>query len=564
MKSLRDRLREQAAINNLDKADPALLRDYYQSVLDSVGSVVYTVDRELRISGVNQQWDRFATIHGAEHLTRRQILGSHLLEQMDGAPLQRWRSVCRRILSGELPRYVDEIAASQSSDWRHYSLAATPLCDSQGDILGITFVATNITQLKKAEHEMFERLVQIRGLQKVAQATGNWAERRQFYKRVTADIANLFGADKCVIFLWDAETGNLQAQEPAYGLAGRKLAELHLDMGHPADSESLWIDLEEKDYILLNEGDEAPADMIEASARVDRLAAVLGVLRISGRVHGAILVAGRDRPFSDQDGQLVALFAVPTALSIENAELHRRLLDHTQQLATTRHDLNRMVKMQQAVRMPLSVVQGYLELLIDGSMGPISEAHLPPLQIVLDKAQAIIDLINRFSPRHVPIDAQRHERISLTAVVNQALDRHRSAIERSGITLVTDLPNAQEEESATEGDPDLLLRVFDTLLHQAIQRCPEGGRLQTSLHRSNDIVYVEIANSGEEIPLDQLLNIWSTEEVAGRSRFVSLPEAKRIVEEHGGQVWAKNRSAGGSAFHVVLRRLDNTRAGQTQ
>jgi signal transduction histidine kinase len=556
MPKLSERLSEKAAASHLHEVDPAILRDYYQSVLDSVGSVVYTVNRDLRITGVNKQWDDFARANNGEHLIREHVLGSHLLDQMTGAPLERWRVVCEQLINGEIPRYLDEIASEEPYAWRNFSLSATPLRDSQGSILGITFVASNITQLKKAEYEMFQRLVEIRGLRQVAQVAGGWLERRKVYKQITSDIAHLLDAAKCVIFLWDEQTGNLQAQEPAFGLAGRKLADLWLDMGHPADPDSLWDDLEEKDYILLNEGDDAPADMVETSSRVDRLAAMLGILRVSARVHGLILVAGRDDPFTDQDGQLLALFAVPIALSIENTELNRRLLDRAEQLSTTREQLDHAIKTQEAIRTPLSVMRGYLELLKDGAMGPLSEAQMPTLQMIIDKTQAVMGLISRTIPPRMPHDAARYERIHLADLVRRAINRRLSGFEKAGINLVTQLPPPRDEESVTLGDPDMLLRAFNALLDNAVKYSPDGGTLEISLHVSGDIVYVKIADSGIGIPPDQLLHIWKAQERSGPSEPINLAEVKRIVEGHGGQVWAESTPGRGSTFQVVLRKVE--------
>jgi signal transduction histidine kinase len=554
MTRLRQRLMEQAAASLSDESDPAVLRDYYQSVLDSVGSVVYTVNRDLRITGVNQQWDDFALVNGAEHLMREHILGTHLLAQMTGAPLERWRTVCQQLLTGDLPRYLDEIASEEPFAWRHFSLRATPLRDRQAQILGITFVATNITQLKKAEYEMFKRLVEIRGLRQVAQTAGTWVDRRQVYKEITSDIAHLFDAEKCVIFLWDEDTGNLQAQEPAFGLAGRKLAQLSLDMGHPADPDSLWDELEEEEYILLNEGDDAPADMVEASARVDRLAAMFGILRVSARIHGAILVAGRDRPFSDQDGQLLALFAVPTALSIENHELNRRLLDRTEHLAAAREQLDQAVKFKDALRTPLSVIRGYLELLRDGAMGPVAEGQLPTLQTILDETHAIMSLISRDSPPRLPRDATRYERIDVTDLINEALDRRLSSFKQAGIDLIVHPPTPENEPTVTLGDPGMLLQAFDTLLDTNVRLCPDGGTLHISINVSDDIVYVEFTDSGIGIPASQLAQIWKPGERTSSIDAPNLAEVKRIVEGHGGQVWAESTPGKGSTFHVVLRK----------
>jgi PAS domain S-box-containing protein len=556
MSKLQKRLLETTAAGRLADTSATPIPGFYQSVLDSVGAVIYTVDSELRITGVNKQWDAFALANHSAHLTREHILGANLLDQMSGHALERWRGLCRQLLAGELERYLDEVIAPESSVWRHYSLAAAPLCDSQGGVIGITFVATNITQLKKAEHEMLKRLVEIRGLRQVTQTAGSWADRRKVYKQVTADVANLFSAEKCIIFLWDENTGNLQAQEPAYGLAGRRLAKLSLDMGHPSDPDSLWLDLEEKDYVLLNEGDEAPADMFETSARVDRLAAMMAFLRVSSRIHGAVLVAGHAQPFTDQDGQLLAHLAVPLALSIENAELNRRLLDRTQQLAATQDDLNRLFKIKEAIRMPLSVVRGYLELLLDGVMGPVPESQSAMLRTVQDKTQAIIHLIDRFSPRRFLLDATRYEQIRLTDLLNKVVEHWQPTAGRSGVDLVLQIPDLGEADDLITGDPDMVFWVFSALVGRAIQVSRENETVWASLRVLGDVFHVQIVDGGFLIPPDQLAHIWKPLTDTGDAQIVNLSEIKRIVEGHGGQVWAESRPDQGNIFHVALRRAE--------
>lgn len=555
MTGLRNRLQEQAAASHLKAADPAILRDYYQSVLDSVGSVVYTVNRDLRITGVNRQWDDFALETGNSHLTGRNILGSHLLDQMTGIPLERWRVVCQQLLDDKIPRYLDEIASEEPYTWRHFSLRATPLRDSRGEILGITFVASNITQLKKAEYEMFQRLVEIRGLRQVAQTAGTWVDRRRVFKQITSDIAHLFDAEKCVIFLWDEKSGNLQARDPAFGLAGRKLSELSLDMGHPADPDSLWQDLEEKEFILLNEGDEAPADMVETSARVDRLAAMLGILRVSARIHGAILVAGRARPFTDQDGQLLGLFAVPTALSIENFELNQRLLDRAQQLTTTRQQLDELTKMKERIRLPLSVIRSYAELLYAGELEPMSGTDTPVMQTILDKTTSMMELIDRTTHLSFPHDATRYERVNLADLVRHTVEQRKSLLQQTGISTTLDLP-PEETRNVIMCDPDLLSRAFDAMLDGLIRLSAHGGNLQIALRGSADILYVEFSGSALDIPADQLMRIWKAPTRSGINS-VNLAEVKRIVEEHGGKVWAENPDGRDCTFHIVLQKPDH-------
>ena len=556
MKGLRARLLEQAAPNLLGDTDPAVVRDYYQSVIDSVASVIYTVDRDLHIVAVNRQWDAFALANGGEHLTSEHILGTPLLDQMRGAPLKRWQTVCQQILSGQVPRYLDEIACEEQVLWRNYTLTANPLKDSWGEILGIIFVATNITQLKRAETEMLRRLVEIRGLHQVAHAAGTQFNRRAFYKQITADIANLFGAEKCIIFRWGKSSGYLQAQVPAFGVTRRELRDLSLDIGDPADPASLWQDLEERDHILLNEGDDAPDSMVETSARVDRLAAMLAVLRVSGRLHGTILVAGRDRPFSEQEGQLLAVLAISVILAIEDAELNQRLLDRSRQLTATREELKRMTKVVESIRRPFTVVRGYLELLLDGVFGPVPEGQMATMNMLLDKTRDITSLINQLSPSQQFLsDATRYELIHLPDLVCEVADTRSTSIKQAGLDLVTQLPTPDDGECTTAGNPDLLFNAFDALLDNAVKFSPSGGTIHISLRETSEIVYVEIDDPGVGIPTPHLPQIWQPKEQRGHSDSISLAEVKQIVEEHGGQVWAESQPGRGSTFYVALPKI---------
>jgi len=136
MKGLRARLIGHAASNMASDADPAVARDYYQGVIDSVASVIFTADRELRITGVIRQWAALARAHVGEYLPSGRILGTPVLSLMKGLQLERWRTVCQQILNGEISRYLDEVAREQAVAWRNYSLSASPLGDSQGEIVG--------------------------------------------------------------------------------------------------------------------------------------------------------------------------------------------------------------------------------------------------------------------------------------------------------------------------------------------------------------------------------------------------------------------------------------------
>jgi signal transduction histidine kinase len=333
------------------------------------------------------------------------------------------------------------------------------------------------------------------------------------------------------------------------------LIELSLDIGDPADPTSLWQDLEERDYILLSKGEDAPDSLVEASTRIDRSAAMMAVLRVSGRVHGTILVGGRDRPFTEQDGQLLATFAVPIVLSIEASELNQWMLNRTRQLAATREELERVTKAAESLRAPLTVVRGYLELLLDDALGPVPERQAATINMLLGKTRDIASLVSQISPSQSLSDAARYELVYLADLVRRAVDKRSASIKQADLDLVTQLPAPNDEECVTAGDPDLLFDAFDALLDNAVKFSPNGGVIQVSVHESLDIVYVKVDDPGIGIPAHDLSQLWQPKGHREDSTSISLARVKQIVEEHGGQVWVESQLGRGSTFYVALPRI---------
>jgi signal transduction histidine kinase len=283
---------------------------------------------------------------------------------------------------------------------------------------------------------------------------------------------------------------------------------------------------------------------------------MLAVLRVSGRLHGTILVAGRDRPFSEQEGQLLAVFAVPVILAIEDAELNQRLLDRSRQLAATQEELKRMTKVVESIRRPFTVVRGYLELLLDGVLGPVPEGQMATMNMLLAKTQDITSLVNQLSPSQQFLsDTTRYELIPLPDLVRRAVDTRSTSIKEASLDLVTQLPTPDDGECITAGNPDLLFNVFDALLDNAVKFSPNGGTIHISLHETREIVYVKIDDPGVGIPTQHLPQIWQPREQRGHSDSMSLAEVKQIVEEHGGLVWVESQPGRGSTFYVALPKI---------
>jgi signal transduction histidine kinase len=105
-------------------------------------------------------------------------------------------------------------------------------------------------------------------------------------------------------------------------------------------------------------------------------------------------------------------------------------------------------------------------------------------------------------------------------------------------------------------NPRRLSRVFHNLIGNAIDAMPGGGKIKLAFSATNSEVLTEIRDSGAGISpeiLDKLFDPFVTYgKVKGTGLGLSI--CRRIVEEHGGKISARNHPSGGAAFLFSLPR----------
>ncbi|MDG6218618.1 MAG: histidine kinase N-terminal 7TM domain-containing protein [Candidatus Thermoplasmatota archaeon] len=113
------------------------------------------------------------------------------------------------------------------------------------------------------------------------------------------------------------------------------------------------------------------------------------------------------------------------------------------------------------------------------------------------------------------------------------------------------------------GDKLLLQEVFNNLLTNAIKFTPEdGGHITISAEDTSvDEITVAVADNGIGMNEDQRSQIFDEFYKADESRHdidssgLGLPICKRIIEKHGGRIWAESEGIGkGSTFYFTLKK----------
>jgi signal transduction histidine kinase len=279
------------------------------------------------------------------------------------------------------------------------------------------------------------------------------------------------------------------------------------------------------------------------------------------------LSADHEQPdaFSPDDERLVTIAAAQAAVAIENARLYQDLQDRATSLAQAYEELKEIDRMKDELtqnishelRTPLTFVRGYVDLLLSGEMGTLNTRQLQSLEIVSRKTSAVADLVtNIMLLQQLEINPLELGLTDVERVAKEAVNRAQSAAENQGVSL--DLEVAPDLPLVLT-DPVRVTLVFKHLLENAIKFSPSGGAVRVVVSNHPACIQVSVSDQGIGISqhqLDRIFDRFYQIDSSAKRRYegtgLGLNIAKRIVEAHGGKIWAKSRLGKGSVFYFDL------------
>lgn len=289
-------------------------------------------------------------------------------------------------------------------------------------------------------------------------------------------------------------------------------------------------------------------------------------LSVQQRVIGTLTVDS-DRPnaFSEADERLLTIAAAQAAIAIENARLYASLEQRAKNLAEVCAELREADRLKDELvqnishelRTPLTFVKGYVELLLAGDAGPLTEEQKEQLQIVAEKTNVVTRLVSDIIfLQQVGRTLTKRVPVSLVKLARRAMRGCAATAESAGLILVDNMPH---DLPPVAGDEGWLLQVFDNLLGNAIKFSPDGGQITVTVEDIGPMERVSIADQGIGIPKDQQERIFERfyqVDGSAQRRFggvgLGLAIVKRIVEAHGGKVWVESEEGKGSTFHFTI------------
>jgi signal transduction histidine kinase len=351
-------------------------------------------------------------------------------------------------------------------------------------------------------------------------------------------------------------------QEALLGLAGNQIAgaleaALRLEEAERAAGEARAVFYAIADGVLLtdpygrvtaiNRALEALTGWTEEDARGRPYADVLPVTgeQLLTRYGRKVPVVVSSAPILDPGGRVVGGVDVIRDVSRE------REIDEVKSalISTVSHEL----------RTPLTLIHGFAELLVLRDM-PAERRRSSAVEI-LDASRRLARLIDdllsvsRMESGRLVLDPRP---LDLAAVLERILSPFRAMAARH--TLRTKLPTSLP---VVWGDPDKVEQILTNLVGNAIKYSPGGGEVLVTVEHDGDTVQVSVRDQGIGMsPRDmgQLFEKFyrvDREEVRRTGGTgLGLYITKRLVEMHGGRLWAESWPGVGSVFRFTLPTSD--------
>jgi signal transduction histidine kinase len=260
------------------------------------------------------------------------------------------------------------------------------------------------------------------------------------------------------------------------------------------------------------------------------------------------------------------LFAHQAATAVENAKLIQQVKEYAQHLEEKVEERTQQLKEVQQqllkserlaaigelaamighdLRNPLTGIAGatyYLKTKCGSKIDNKSKEMLRIIEEDIENSNKIINDLLEYS-REMKLDLNNS---NPRLIVKKAL----SAVKIPENVCVANLTGDQPKINV---DADKLKRVSVNIIKNAVDAMPKGGKLIIESRESNGNLEIAFSDTGAGMSKETLKNIYKplfTTKAKGMG--FGLPICKRIVEAHGGKIYARSTIGKGSTFTVTL------------
>lgn len=248
----------------------------------------------------------------------------------------------------------------------------------------------------------------------------------------------------------------------------------------------------------------------------------------------------------------------------EDFEEMRKRLKQTneEKLAFDKENRELISNISHDLKTPITAVKGYVEGIMDG-VADTPEKMNRYIRTIYNKANEMDRLINELT-FYSKIDTNRipytFNKIHVKDYFEDCIDDLSVELESSGVSLT--YFDYLEEDAIVIADAEQLKRVINNIISNSLKYMNKPkGVINIRLRDVGDFIQIEIEDNGKGIAQKDLANIFDRFYRTDASRNsskggsgIGLSIVKKIMEDHGGQVWATSKEGTGTTMYLALRK----------
>ena len=244
-------------------------------------------------------------------------------------------------------------------------------------------------------------------------------------------------------------------------------------------------------------------------------------------------------------------------------EMRRRLKESTEEKSLIEKENRELISnISHDLKTPITAVKGYVEGIMDG-VADTPEKMDRYVRTIYNKTNEMDHLINELT-FYSKIDTNRipytFNKLNVEDYFEDCSEEVGLELETRGIELV--YANYVEKDVMVIADGEQIRRVIHNIISNAIKYMDEPkGIIQIRIKDVGDFIQIEIEDNGKGIgpkDLPYIFDRFYRTDVSRNSSKggsgIGLSIVKKILEDHGGKVWATSRLGIGTIMYFVLRK----------
>ncbi len=244
-------------------------------------------------------------------------------------------------------------------------------------------------------------------------------------------------------------------------------------------------------------------------------------------------------------------------------EMRKRLKEFSEErLNNERQNRELISNISHDLKTPLTAVRGYVEGLIDG-VADTPEKMDHYIKTIYNKTNEMTRLVNELT-LYSQINTNRipynFNKINVADYFNDCAEELSMELESKNIGL--QYMNFVTDDVMIIADPEQMRRVIGNIINNTVKYLDKPhGRINLRIKDVGDFIQVEIEDNGigiaaKDLPyiFDRFYRTDASRNSATGGSGIGLSIVKKIIEDHGGKIWATSKEGIGTVMYFVIRK----------